>query len=225
VLATCPAVIHSLCIGSDYPANALMVLIFSVLLMTSAEDAQQRGLVPALWAVLFGVSLSSRTNFLFVVPLVASRLVQIRGARVGLALTAIALGAAAAVTVPFLLHDPAHFSPWHTRNKLIEVERVLPHALALIPSAAGVMAVVLSRPKWNATIADFLRNAAATQAVLVVTRAIAWWVGGRQPTFNPTTFAQFFLYFALGASAFRDRPLTVPRREAHSTADAPPVPA
>jgi hypothetical protein len=75
------------------------------------------------------------------------------------------------------------------------------------PATAAVLAFVLARARWNASMSDYLRNAAVVQAALVVARAVAWWVAGREPMFGPTGYAQFFLWFALGWYA--DRPFSI----------------
>jgi hypothetical protein len=207
VLATSAALAHQIATGGDYVANALMVLVFTVLLVS--EDARLGDGARLLAAVALGVSLSSRANFAFVVPLVGSRLVQTRGLRRGLGLMALVVAAACAVTLPFLLHDPAAFSPLHTRTKLAALDHVVPHLELLLPLAAGVLALVLSRPRWNGDTAALLRNATVVQALLVLGPALAWLTLGQRPLTLYTAFGPLFMFFGLGsfAAAEPKRPL------------------
>jgi hypothetical protein len=197
VLAASPAVALQIVTGADYVANTLMVLCFAVLLIADGPTSSGRG-KPVLIAVALGLALATRANFVFVVPLVFSRLCQTRGAARAVALTGLVGFTAAAVTLPFLLFDPAHFSPLHVRTKLAVFDPILPHAALVIPLAAGVLSLALSRPRWNASTGAFLRNTAIVQALLVLAPTALWIALGLKPPLVYTAFGQFFLFFALG---------------------------
>jgi hypothetical protein len=207
VLATSAALAQQLATGGDYVANALMVLCFLVPLV--AEEARVGGRARLLAAVALGVSLSSRANFVFVVPLVFSRLAQTRGLRRALGLTVLVVGAASAVTLPFLLHDPAAFSPLHTRHKLLELDGVVPHFDLVLPLAAAVLSLALARPRWNADTTALLRNAAVVQALLVLGPELVWLTLRRPPWFLYTSFGPLFMFFGLASYAAAEprRPL------------------
>ncbi len=208
VLATCPAILHQFVTGGDYVANGLMILVPAVLLVR--EDATAALAPQIVIALCLGVALSSRANFILIVPLVFSRLWQVRGPKRALVLTATMLAATLLVTAPFFLADPADFSPAHTRTKLTDLKTVLPHADLLLPLAAAALALVLARPRWNQSTAAFLRNAALVQVCLILPPILLWPAVGKPPRLFYSVFAQFFLFFGLAAvvtwKAQKDRP-------------------
>jgi hypothetical protein len=212
VLIASPAILHQLIIGSDYASNSLMVLLPAVGLATSASRSSGRLEIAAL-AVLFGLALSSRANFAFVFPLVASRLFQIHPPRRAAFIVGLVVSAGLAVTLPFLLYDPAGFSPLHTRRKLTEVSAVLPHADVVIPAIAAALSLCFVRPRWNRDTASMLRNATVVQAFLVVAAtALGALVGGKPPLAN-TSFGTLFLFLGLGAYAATTAPSAHSRPE------------
>jgi hypothetical protein len=174
-----------------------MILVPAVLLVR--EDAGS-ALGPQLaLAACLGVAFSSRANFIFITPLVFSRLLQVRGRNRALTLTATMLGAALLVTAPFFLVNPAGFSPAHTRTKLAEMKSVLPHADLLLPLAAAALALLLARPRWNRSTAAFLRNATLVEACLILPAVVLWPAVHKPPPLFYSIFAQFFLFFGLAS--------------------------
>jgi hypothetical protein len=200
VLVTSPALLHQLVIGSDYAANTLMVLLPSLALATDAARRYRKAALVAL-AVLLGLAISSRANFGFVLPLVASRLFQTQRRSTAALLVAVVVLVACAVTLPFLIYDPAHFSPLHTRMKLSGL--ILPHADLVLPAIALVLTMALASRRWNGDSAAFLRNAACVQAFLVLSMVGLSIVSGRPAPLAHTIFGQLFLWFGIGAFAAR----------------------
>jgi hypothetical protein len=152
-------------------------------------------------AVVLGLALSSRANFAFVFPLVASRLWQTRRPRPAALVSAGIVAVAAAVTVPFFLHDPAGFSPLHTRDKLSNLNAVLPHADLILPTVALVLSLALARPRWNGDTAAFLRNAVLVQGLLFVVPALLFAASGTNGPASYTSYGTLFLPFGLASYA------------------------
>jgi hypothetical protein len=200
VLLTCPAVLHLFVVGADYAANTLMVLVLSLALVTSAARHTRKLALCGL-AALLGIAISSRANFGFVFPLVASRLLQTHRRSTAVLLVAVAIVAACAVTLPFLAFDPAHFSPLHTRTKLTTLGGVLPHADLVLPAIAFALTIALAARRWNGDTAAFLRNAGLVQALLVLSTVGLSFAAGRATPLANTIFGQFFLFFGIGAFA------------------------
>ncbi len=202
VLAACPAVLHHLVTGIDYAANSIAVLVFALGLAQSAARIDSPRWRTLGWAALFGLSLSSRANFVLLVPLVARHLAKCCGWRWSGKLIAMALFAASVVTLPFFAYDPQGFSPLHTADKLTQLNPLLPHAAFWIPVAALALSLWLAlRPTVRST-ETFLRDATLVQAFVVLLPATLWAMFG-EPRLDYTAFGELFLYFGLAWIAAR----------------------
>ena len=185
-------------------ANSLYVLL-AVLWMVRAIS------VPGLprWqvvapAIFMGVALSSRANFLLLLPLVFSVMVRAAGWRRALGYAAITGATFLVVTLPFYLYDPQAFSPLDTAAKLGQFDPVLPMASLLVPLATLILALILAFRQPASHRPDLLlRNCAIVLAFPVlcgiVLRSIK--IGGAGLSF--ASYGVFFLFF--GAVAFWGR--------------------
>ena len=225
MLGLAPALAHSLATGSDRLGNALSVLVFLLLLVRWAEprDIGPRALSAAPpagapqdcphgcnatggshrqnrwvgWAIatLFGLALSWRSNFLFLVPLAFSALVQKAGAGRALELTAVALLAFAGVTVPLFLFDPAHFAPLATLGKL-QYPDVLPSLEIALPGLTGVLSVGLAFQN-NADIGVLMRNSFVVLMFPVVSVVTLSSISMGRPDFELAGYGIFALFFGV----------------------------
>nr|NIV35513.1 hypothetical protein [Anaerolineae bacterium] len=185
-------------------ANSLYVLL-AVLWMGRAISLpgmpRWRVVAPA---IFLGIALSSRANFLLLLPLVFSAMVRAAGWKRACTYAAITGATFLAVTLPFYLYDPQAFSPLDTAAKLGQFEPVLPLAGLLIPLAALILALVLAFLQPASRRLDaLLRNCAIVLAFPVlcgiVLRSIQ--TGGVGLSF--ASYGTFFLFF--GAVAFWGR--------------------
>lgn len=215
-LALSPAVWHQIVTGTDYLANSLYVLLFMLWLIRAAAG---RGRQAVLFAILLGVGLSSRANFLLLLPLLFAALARLAGPRAAAGYVATSGLSFLAVTLPFFLHDPASFSPLHTTDELGRFDVVLPHAGLLIPAATAALTVTLAfcRRAWPASACPqatpahpdaplglttaLLRNSALVLAFPVVCGILLHSLGLRMLYgvnmihFGFATFGVFFLFF------------------------------
>ena len=123
-----PALMHGMVTGSDYLVNSVVVLVGVVLTMRFAD----RSIVaPAKAAalILLGLSLSSRGQFFFVLPIIAGALVKRSGVRRAVSDIALVTVVAGLVTAPFFFAHPSDFSPLYTIHKL----DVFPGAEVIVP--------------------------------------------------------------------------------------------
>ena len=105
-------------VGDDYVTNAWYVCILVyVFLKTFEQNAW--GWKHIVSGFLLGLALSSRPTFVVIPPLLLAYLLQ-HSRRTAEAWRSLALPllVAAAVTLPFYLYNPRHFSPLHIRGKL-----------------------------------------------------------------------------------------------------------
>lgn len=182
-----PVVAAEIASGGDLLANSLAVSATLILSLGSKNSRTQ-----VLWALLFGVALAWRANFLLLaVPLFVYHVRN--GAwgpmwRIGIAATSTFL----LVTLPVYLANPAGFSPLQVQQKLQLFEHILPHA-NIVTIAASVAVGILTA--WSAKSREQLLTACAITILMpilftVVLNSIE--VG--HPTLN------YFGWYALSAT-------------------------
>lgn len=112
-----PDIIYGLYQSSDYLTNSIYLLIPLIGILHSLKHR-----LSYKWAlicsVMFGIGLSSRANFFLLVPILFWGMIRYSDFRTALKFMSISLATFALITLPFVLYDPAHFSPFHTAGKL-----------------------------------------------------------------------------------------------------------
>lgn len=208
LLAASPAVLREYVTGGDLIANGIYVLLATIGVLWASRRG---GWLSVAAAIALGLTLSSRVNYLLVLPLLASALLQSVGRRRALIDTSVAIGAFGIVTLPFYLYDRAGFTPFHAADKLSQFDAVLPHARVLILGLAALLAVVLSFTRMRADGGALARNAAVVQVFILVWAVALDSAGAGTATFfflvsgyglNAVFFA---LFAATAGSAGRDR--------------------
>jgi hypothetical protein len=203
VLATNPTVWQNLVTGSDYVSNSIYILVLMWLLVRITSDERAMAWTKVGVAVLLGIGLSSRANFLFLLPLLFSVLAQSIGFRSGLKYMAIAGLAFLLTTIPFWLYDPAHFGPFIAQSgKMRTIESVLPFAGIIIPAIGFGLAGLLSLQRMSTDCRDFFRNCAIVQvAVLLFTSTVhSFHLGKLDLYVGQAGYGMFTLFFAVVAA-------------------------
>lgn len=201
-----PALLHALAIGSDYVANSLFVLLFAWWLIGWASRPRRSGLVTLLLAVLLGIGLASRANFVLILPLIFSSLGRRIGWRPAGLVLAGTVAALAATILPFLLYDPAGFTPLRTYGELGRFDVLVPWAGVIISLLAGLTGVALAFQD-NARTSIFFRNCTIVLAIPVVCGTVLASIQFGRIDFSFAFFGVLFLFF--GAVAFWPDVVTV----------------
>lgn len=107
-----PIIMQEFLTGGDMLANGLFVTVFTLMVWQAYQLPGQRW---QQWAalLLLGLGIATRFNFACLWAPVALYIAQQRGWRVAGLAVAASVGMALAVSLPFYLLDPAHFSPFH----------------------------------------------------------------------------------------------------------------
>jgi hypothetical protein len=201
ILVMSPGVLYQVFTGSDYISNSLYVLLFMLWWVESMSRSEMSIWRKTLAAILFGVGLSSRANFVMILPLVYSILVHVAGWKPAMKYTSTAIIAFMAVTVPFYLYDPRGFTPLQTVNELGLVRSILPYVEVIIPVATAMLAVVLAifQPV-SRNFSVLLRNCMLVLAFPVICMLILFTIKSGKIDFSSAFFGVFFLFF--GAVSF-----------------------
>ena len=203
-LFLCVAGMNTWIVGSDRLGNTICVLLLSI--GVCALASRDHGSFPlAGCALVLGIGLSWRINFVLVVPPLLAFVAARRGWQAAV-VTGVALGAGfALVTLPFLLADPAGFAPLHTLDRVatssdpilgrvltvgattlfsVLVAFVIMHRKPSLPSFLWICALVLATPVW-------------------LLFPVVWITDGSESAFYFATYGLFAAIFASAAVALR----------------------
>lgn len=198
ILIFSPTVLQNLLTGADYAANTIYVLIAMRLVVKFISEPNAPAWKKLLPAILLGIGLSSRSNFILLTPLLFSALVQNAGLKAAIKYSALAGAVFLLVTVPFYLYDPAGFAPLSVQSsKLVKLETVLPFARVIFPLAGVLLAAALSLQKMNADCARLFRNCAVVQIFILLLTALVSSISLGKPDlyFGQSGYGMFTLFF------------------------------
>jgi hypothetical protein len=154
-LILCPTmVLLEIFSGGDYFANSLYIMTAACLCLMSRSSMQL-----ILSGALLGILLSSRANYVFIVPIIMAFLARDRGWRAALTCLIALLAALLALTLPFYLHDPASFGPLAAQNKFAGFDSLLPHTEWIVGSTLVLLTLALTgemlrkRHHWSTAMA------------------------------------------------------------------------
>ena len=191
VLGLSPGVMYEVVTGTGYMSNTIYVLLgLWWLVRTTHRDIA---------AIAWGLTLASRANFLFLVPLAFGSLRQHAGSRTALRATALTCATIACLTLPFYLHDRGNFGPLDAANRLLAFNALLPHLGVALIVLMAALAFALSFTRMDA--AALFRNCALVQALPVVAGVVLTTVQDRQLNLWYARYGPFFTWFALMALA------------------------
>lgn len=200
ILLFSPTFYQVLVTGSDHISNSIYVIIGMWFMVRAVTDPAS-SIWQRLWpTVLLGVGLSSRSNFLLLMPLLFSVLAQNAGWKDALKYVALALAVFLTVTGPFWIYDPAGFSPLVVQSiKINSFESILPYSGIIIPATAVTLSLALSWMKMGKDCAVFFRNAAIVQLFVLLFTSILFAVkSGEFTLFMGTAgYGLFTLFFGV----------------------------
>jgi len=170
-----PTVLQNLLTGADYVSNSIYILVFMWMMVTTISDPKSAEWKRLLPAILLGIGLSSRSNFLLLMPLLLSILVQNAGWISAIKYLTVSGITCFLVTVPFWLYDPPGFTPLIVQSmKVTELQTVLPLAGVIIPLSGILLAAFLSLQKLETDCLTFFRNCAVVQLFALLFTSGIW---------------------------------------------------
>jgi hypothetical protein len=96
------------------------------------------------------VTLSSRANFILLLPLAFAVIRRQTDSRTAVRAIALSCLSIACLTLPFYLHDPEHFAPLEGAGRLLVFDHLLPHLGTALIAAMAALAVGLSFTRMDA---------------------------------------------------------------------------
>lgn len=202
-LALSPAVQYEYISGGDMLANGIFVTVFFLLALESWSNPDASNSRRWLTCVLLGVGLASRSNFLLLLPLFGAVLWRQVGLRQAIAGSGLVALAAAAIIVPFYLHDPGGFTPLLAKQKLAIVDHALPWASKTIigmTALAGLLGALalLRHPAADLHRAFFRWCALVTLCPMFCAVSLSSLINGHPDFgFMCDRFGLMYVFFAL----------------------------
>lgn len=192
-----PNVLYHVLQGGDYITNSIYLATFSALLL---ETARRRAPCwqSVLWAMLLGVGLSSRLNFILILPAIFFALVKATSRRTACVLSAIVLVCYGAVTLPFYAYDPQGFSPLHTSNKL-SLTGSFGWAPIVIPLFGGILTLGLASRRNAPELPVFMRDVFLVQAFMIVAACVLASISSKSLNLEYPHFGVLFMFFGVFA--------------------------
>jgi len=206
MLTLSPDVLRNLVTGDDKLANSVYVLLFIMWMVSNIPRPHHSSWIKLSSAILLGVALSSRANFVLLLPLVFSTLVQSAGWKPATKYTAVACVSFCAVTAPFYLYDPQGFGPRVTAEKLGQFQPLIPSTHIVIPLGiilpllTAVIALMLSKESMSRNLPVLFRNCAIVQAFPVLCAVVLYSIMTEMVTMHYFQYGIFFLFFGAVAS-------------------------
>lgn len=195
ILILSPIVMNHVVTGNDELSNSIYIIVFILLMVSSIPRAGVATWRMAITSILFGIGLSSRANFLLLVPLVFSLLVRKAGWKDAMKYISVSCLAFAATTLPFWIYDPQSFSALYVQySKVAQFEGILPWSGLIIPLAGGVIAVLLSFNRVNSSTQMLLRNCALVQAFPVLCTIVLTSAESKSVNLTGAHYGIFFLF-------------------------------
>jgi hypothetical protein len=198
----CTRIWQLLLTGGERLASSIYIVLFVLFAMRSLVVEQPRWF-RWLAAVLLGIGLSSRANYLLLAPVIFSAALKKVGWSESLRYAAVTAGAFMAVTLPFWLHDPQMFWVACLREQnfaAVELNTILPHADVVLPLASTVFAVGLSFRRLKDWDTDLLSSCALAQAFPVFAIFLLSIIDTRRLDLSYLGYGVHFLFFGALAS-------------------------
>lgn len=202
-LALSPAAQYEYISGGDMLANGIYVSLFLYLAVRCWTITRFSLGAATAAALLLGLGLASRANFILLLPLFTTLIWRISGIQRAMAAGSLVLVAYVAVILPFYLMDPHAFTPLMSRNKLAVAGESWPWVgraiLMMTVLGAGASALMILMNKCADPITAFFRHCTiVTLAPMLLAVCFATVVNGNLDfRFMHDRFGLMYVFFML----------------------------
>lgn len=194
-----PVILQEIVTGGALLSNSIYIVCFIFLFFDSLKDGQKTSWKNIIYAVLLGLGLSGRLNFLFVFPLVFSALWQKHGFKKAAGFSALVLASFALISLPFYLWDPAGITTaWQAQfGKLVEYDVIQPSVKFILISICAAVSFAFALRRMGGDISALFKNCMYLESFLIVSIVLLDLIRGMGPI--QSGYGLSFLFFgALG---------------------------
>ena len=165
--------------GVDHLTNGIYVFLF-LLFFVSLFEKQKKNSLLFLSAVLLGIGITSRMNFVFIFPVLFAHIYYINGWKSALKWTSVPICTLLILSLPLYFHAPASFTPIkNAANRIGQGTDFVQVPTLLIGFIAVCTAGILCLKRFNLTKTSVFLNVALIQVIsisaTVIIRAILNW--------------------------------------------------
>ena len=197
ITAFSPLMLQQLVTGGDLLANGLYVIISLWLITRIVPDENSAPWKKLLAAIFFGVALSSRANYIVLLPLVFSMLVQNTDWKTGILYTVITCSTLCVITLPFYIYDQEGFSPLHVRGFFDNFDSIIPQIKIILPIMMGLTSIVLAFQRMDKSQTVLLRNCAIVQGSPIVVAIVLSSIEAGRLNFGLVSYGASSLFFGV----------------------------
>jgi hypothetical protein len=208
IFALSPVVMYEVVTGTGYVSNTIYVLLGLWWLVRTEQRAVA--------AIAWGVTLSSRANFILLLPLAFAVIRRQTDSWTAVRAIGLSCLSIACLTLPFYLHDPPHFAPVEGASRLLVFDQLLPHLGSALIAAMAALAVALSFTRMDA--AALFRNCALVQGFPVVAGVVLSTIRDGRVNLTYARYGAFFAWFVFMAFVLSGR-----RAAARATDERPAI--
>jgi hypothetical protein len=202
-LALSPAAQYEFVSGGDMLANGIYVAVFLYLAIRCWTSTRLSPAASTAAAVVLGLGLASRANFILLLPLFSALVWRASGIQRAVAAGSLVLITYSAVILPFYLMDPGAFTPLMSRDKLAVAGQSWPWAgraiLMMTVLGAGASALMILMKRSTDPITGFFRHCTVvTLAPMLLAVCFATIVNGNLDfRFMHDRFGLMYVFFML----------------------------
>lgn len=200
-LVISPVFVREIVTGGDLVANSISVMLAAWLVWLGVERDRAWWTIGA--SLALGLTLSSRLNFLFVLPPLLVLVQQLRGTRATLAVVACVSAGFSAVTLPFYVGHEHEFTPLSASNHLAGFNGSIPGGARVVIGIGLVLSIGLALRGGSLGLMEIFGQTAVVQSFFLLAVVLLASVRARTLDLGPLVpgYGLPVLLLALGAYA------------------------
>jgi hypothetical protein len=195
-----PAVLQDFITGGDLGVNAIAILTGMLAIVMLAPDRSVAPWKKASVAMFTGIALSSRLNYLLLLPVLFGAVARRAGLRDAVVCLIAVAFAFTVVTLPFYWHDPIGFAPLQLHDKFMQFDDQVRSSGVLFPALSVLLSVLIALHPGNKDVGPWLMQCGLVLAVPVLFLVALATIRAHALNFAFTSYALASVFFGgLGA--------------------------
>ena len=200
LIALSPAVQHQIIVSDERLPNSIYILTFILFMISSVSGSNGKLWHKLLSSSLLGIGFSSHLNFIFLVPIIFSYILQNSGWRTAIKYIGLTCFVFLLVTFPFHIYAISTSGFSTQISKIFQFRESLPIANTVMMLGCGVVTLLLTFQNMKDNYLILLKNCALLQAFFVIGYMILSAVQGGTVDLISLEYGVYFLVFGAFSS-------------------------